>query len=160
VTNSTKIDDLEKIIDYEFNNQKILKKAQIRRAFLNENPAENNECMDPLATIGDAILDAVVVSRLYENGKCKKGELTECKNLQVKRERMRAFAKNHELYKFIQWGVGERKQQIDINSEKALDTVTEALIGAIYLDAQEKGLNGILEGRRILDRMNFFEFQV
>lgn len=148
--------DLENYIGYTFNDPKILKDARTRRAFLNENPSQNEECMDPLATLGDAVLDAVVVHWLYEKEKRTKGDLTECKNLQVKRKRTRAFAEQHKLNEYIQWGKGELKQKNWTTGDKALDTVTEALIGAVYLDAQKRGMNGMKVVKDMLERMAFF----
>ena len=148
--------ELEQLIGYTFHNKKILSEATTRRAFLNENPSQEEECMDPLATLGDAVLDAVAVYRLYGNGKRTKGALTECKSLQVKRKRTRAFAEQHHLHKYIQWGKGELKQKNWTTGDKALDTVTEALIGAVYLDAQKRGMNGMKVMNDLLERMGFF----
>jgi ribonuclease-3 len=148
--------DLEKLIEYTFHDPKILEDARTRRAFQNENPSQNEECMDPLATLGDAVLDTVAVYGLYEKGKQTKRELTECKSLQVKRKRTRAFADQHHLHKYIQWGQGELKQKHWTTGDKALDTVTEALIGAVYLDAQKRGMNGMKVVKDMLERMGFF----
>ena len=148
--------DLENYIEYTFDDPKILKDARTRRAFRNENPSPDEECMDPLATLGDAVLDAVVIYRLYERGKRSKGDLTECKSLQVKRKRTRAFAEQHKLNEYIQWGKGELKQKNWTSGDKALDTVTEALIGAVYLDAQKRGMNGMKVVKDMLERMGFF----
>jgi ribonuclease-3 len=149
--------DLETKIGYAFHDKTILADARIRRAFLNEHPERNDECMDPLATLGDAVLDTVVVYRLYEKRKRTKGDLTEYKNHQVKRKRTRAFAEKHHLNEFIQWGKGELQQKNWTKGDKALDTVAEALIGAVYIDAQKRGLNGMTIVREMLDRLEFFD---
>ena len=49
--------DLQNKIRYTFHYPEILKEAQTRRAFHNENP--ETEFMDPLATLGDAVLDTI-----------------------------------------------------------------------------------------------------
>jgi ribonuclease-3 len=148
--------DLEKLIEYKFLDPTILEEALTRRAFRNENPSPNEKCMDLLATLGDAVLDAVVICRLYENGNLTKGELTECKKLYVERKRTQAFAEDHKLSEYIQWGKGELMQKNWTQGNKALDTVTEALIGAVYLDAQRRGMNGMIVVEMILERMDFF----
>jgi hypothetical protein len=84
--------EFERFIEYTFRNKKILAEATTRRAFLNENPAQD-ECMDPLATLGDAVLDTIVVLQLYEEGERTKGALTQNKIDQVKRLKTQAFAK-------------------------------------------------------------------
>lgn len=155
-------DDFQKIIGYTFKDPEILKEAQTRRAFHNENPEA--EFMDALATLGDAILDAVVICRLYEKGEREKGKLTQKKELAVKREKTRKFAKDNNLGKYIQWGKGEAADETCKDSTRALDTVTEALIGAVYLDAEKnyrasekRGDNGMTAVREMLERMNFFD---
>ena len=149
------VDDLETFLDYSFQNPKIVEDARRRKAFLNENPAQNDECMDPLATLGDAVLDLVALTRLYERNERTKSGLTEFKNRQVKRKRTREFAERNHLHEYIQWGKGELKQN-QWDTEKALDTVTEALIGAMYLDVQQADLNGITVVRKFLEEKGFF----
>lgn len=112
--------------------------------------------MSPLATLGDAVLNAVIVHRLYEKGERDSGKLTDGKNEKGRRAKTRDFAAQHQLPQYIQWGKGEIKDEVDKNSEKALDTVTEALIGAIYLDAQKQGMNGIAVVQDILEKKKFF----
>jgi hypothetical protein len=149
--------ELENLIGYIFRNKKILAEATTRRAHLNENPSQDEVCMDPLATLGDAVLDTIVVFQLYEEGYRDKGKLTQNKIDQVKREKTQAFAKKLNLHEFVQWGKGERKQQHSMMSVKALDTVTEALIGAIFLDAQNSGENGLKIVQNFLEAKKFFE---
>lgn len=148
--------DLEKDIGYTFQNPTILEAARTRRAFRNENPSPDERCMDSLATLGDAVLGAVVVYRLYEDGTQTKGELTKRKISDIRRERTRAFAERHDLSKYVRWGKGEQKQKSQTESDKVLDTVTEALIGAVFLDAQKRRLNGMNVVVKMLERMNFF----
>jgi len=149
--------DLEILIGYKFNDPKILNEALTRKAFRNENPSVDEECMDPLATLGDAVLDTVVIYRLYERGKRTKSELTECKNLQVKRKRTRAFAEQYKLNEYIQWGKGELLQKNWTQGDKAFDTVTEAMIGAVFLDTQRQEQNGLTVVEKMLERLNFFQ---
>lgn len=156
MTEITPAQDLEKYIGYTFHDPAILEEARTRRAFRNENPKINEEYMDPLATLGDAVLDAVAVYQLYENGERTKQKLTDYKSLQVKRSRTRAFAENHHLHKYIQWGKGELLQKNWTQGDKALDTVTEALIGAVYLDAQRRGMNGMTVVVQMLERLKYF----
>jgi ribonuclease-3 len=155
-------DEFQKYIGYEFNDPDILKEAQTRRAFNNEKP--DAEYMDALATLGDAVLDTVVIFRLYENGEREKGKLTQKKELNVKREKTRKFAKDNNLGQYIHWGKGESADETCKDSARALDTVTEALIGAVYLDAEKQylaagksGEHGMCTVRKMLERMKFFD---
>jgi ribonuclease-3 len=148
-------DALEKLIKYDFHNKTILEEARRRRAFQNDRQS-SVDFMDPLATLGDAVLDLVAVYRLYEKGERAPGLLTEFKSRQVKRARTREFAAVHKFNEYILWGKGEIVQK-GYESETALDTVTEALIGAVFLDAQKNRENGIIIVREMLERMGFFD---
>jgi dsRNA-specific ribonuclease len=57
-------EDLQDFIDYVFHDKKILAEALRRRSYTNEHIEEKLECMDPLATLGDAVLDTIAVMRL------------------------------------------------------------------------------------------------
>jgi ribonuclease III len=149
--------DLQILIRYYFANQEILEKALTRRAYLSDLQVSLNENMDPLATLGDAVLDVIVIQQIYEQGENKKGEITKEKISKTRGERTQAFAKKHDLRNYIQWGKGEDKIEVSTKGAKALDTVTEALIGAVYLDSQNRGCNGIMVVKAMLDRMGFFE---
>jgi ribonuclease-3 len=151
------ITDLEKFLDYSFRKQKILEEARRRKAYTNEHSEERMECMDPLATLGDAVLDTIVVMKLYEEGYRSKGKITEKKIEQVKHERTRAFAENHDLGEYILWGKGEYEQMDTLRKGKAFDAVTEALIGAVFLDAEKRGMNGLKIVQEFLERKNFFK---
>jgi ribonuclease-3 len=149
-------DDLQQYIGYPFNDPDILDEALTRRAYQNENPKQK-KYMNALATLGDAILDAVVISRLYDQGERDQGKLTQKKVHAVKREKTRKFAKDHNLGDYIQWGKGEAADEICKDSVRALDTVTEALIGAVYLDAEKNGDNGMIVVRDMLEKLGFFD---
>ena len=149
--------DLQDLIKYYFASPDILEEALTRRASRSDLQLSLHENMDPLATLGDAVLDVVVVHRLYEKGIREKGKLTELKSNQTNREKTLAFAKKHQLQKYVHWGKGEDKNEVSTKGLKALDTVTEALIGAVYLDAHKRGCNGMIVVKEMLERMDFFD---
>jgi ribonuclease-3 len=148
--------ELQNLIKYYFTNQEILEKALTRRAYLSDLQAPFDENMDPLATLGDAVLDVIVIQQLYEQGENKKGKITEAKISQTRGEKTQAFTIDHNLKEYVHWGKGEDKNEVSTNGLKALDTVTEALIGAVYLDAQKRGCNGMIVVKEMLERMDFF----
>jgi ribonuclease III len=150
-------EDLQNVIGYAFHNKKILNDALTRRAFQNENPGRVKEFMDPLATLGDAVLDTIVVFKLFDEDDVKdKEKLTKDKIENVKREKICKFATNLQLEKYILWGKGEDQDKIWIKGSKAFDTITEAIIGAVYLDAQKNGKNGMAIVRDMLKKLEFF----
>jgi len=148
--------EFQETFGYNFNDPQLLEEALTRRAYQNENP-EIREFMDPLATLGDAILDAAVLLRLYETGIKDKGELTVKKSDLVSRSNTLRFAKTHNLEKYVRWGEGEGKDENCKNAPRTLDTITEALIGAIYLDIQRQQKDGISAVKEILEQKNFFK---
>ena len=105
-------EDLEKDIGYTFKDKTLLEDALTRQSYINDNHIARKDCMDPLATVGDAILGALVVYRLYEKGSRDKGTLTTDKIRGVNRNRTRAFAEKFRLQQYIRWGKGEEKNQI------------------------------------------------
>jgi len=148
--------ELQNYFGYTFSNPALLTDALTRTAYLNDRQVKDLEKMDPLATLGDAILNAVIVQRLYEKGRQTKKTLSKGKSDQGRRDRTRAFAEEHKLYRFILWGKGEEKQDAQ-SQKKPLDTITEALIGAIYLDAEGQRKSGMKTVREILEKKNFFK---
>jgi ribonuclease-3 len=148
--------DLEKKIGYRFQDRGMLDAALTRRAYVNEHP-DIKECMDPFATVGDAILDSVTTYRLFEGGIRDPGKLTIERSEEVKRSKTRKFAEELHLQKYVLWGEGEKKNEEWIKGDQALDTALEALIGAVFLDAQSHDGNGITVIRKMLERLGYFE---
>ena len=58
--------NLEDRIGYRFHDAVILESALASRASHAGNPAQTMACTVPLAAVGDAVIDAVVACRLYE----------------------------------------------------------------------------------------------
>ncbi len=88
--------------------------------------------------------------------KIKKGKLRSQKLVRPEGKNS-GFSRDHEFTDNVQWGKGEDKNEVQTKGPKALDTVTEALIGAVYLDAQKRGCNGMIVVREMLERMDFFD---
>lgn len=101
-----KAEKLQGAIKYKFRYPEILVEALTRRASANEKTEDKEKFMDPLATLGDAILDAIVVLRLYEKGNRSKGKITQEKIDQVGRKKTQAFAKKLNLQEYVDWGEG------------------------------------------------------
>jgi ribonuclease III len=151
------LEKLQNLIEYHFTDIGILEEALKRRAFINENPDSSEGGMDPLATLGDAVLDLAIVQHFYEADERDKGKITEIKISQVNRKNTRKFAEKHNLREYIFWGKGEEQDKIYDKGDKALDTVSEALLGAIYLDAQNSDKNGMKIVKEVLLKMGFFD---
>ncbi len=158
MTNAESIQKLEDLIGYQFKDKDVIEKARTRIAFLNDQQKKDEEkSMGPLATVGDAVLSCVVACKLYNEKTRTKQKITELRSKEVRRERTKAFAENNHLGEFVNWGKGEKQEDVGAKGKKAYDAVTEALIGAVFLDAQNRGLNGIKKVEKMLDKLNFFE---
>lgn len=158
MTETKSILELETLIGYTFKEKDIVEKARTRLAFLNDQrKCDEKNSMDPLATLGDAVLSCVVAFKLYNEKNLTKQKITELRSETVRRGRTRAFAEKNHLGDFVLWGKGEKQDNVAAKGSKAYDTVTEALIGAVFLDAEEKRLNGIKEVEKVLERLKFFD---
>jgi ribonuclease-3 len=149
--------NLQDQIGYTFRDETLLEDALTRQSYINDNHIARKDCMDPLATVGDAILGVLVVYRLYENGSRDKGTLTTDKIRGVNRDKTRAFAEKFRLQQYIRWGKGEEKNKIWLQGPQAFDTAFEALIGAVFLDAKRNGSDGLAVVDQVLDRIHFFK---
>ncbi len=159
MTKAESIQKLEDLIGYPFEDKDVIEKALTRIAFLNDQQkkAEENS-MGPLATVGDAVLSCVVAYKMYSDEKNRtKQKISELRSKNVRRERNKVFAEKNQLGQFVNWGKGEEKLDVKAKGTTAYDAVTEALIGAVFLDAQNKGLNGIEEVEKMLNKLNFFK---
>jgi len=158
MTEAKSIAELESLIHYKFKENDVIEKARTRLAFLNDQKkCDENNSMGPIATLGDAVLSCVVAYKLYNENNQTKQKITELRSEHVRRERTKACAEKNNLGEFVFWGKGEKHENVAAKGTKAYDTVTEALIGAVFLDAQNQGLNGIEIVGNMLDYLNFFD---
>jgi ribonuclease-3 len=129
-----KMKELEKSIGYRFADEGLLRRALTRRSYANENDLPENDHMDALATLGDAVLDLLVISRLIERGGYDKGAISTEKMDIVNMTRLRRHAEDLRLEEFVRWGKGEDAGHV-WTSGRVLAECLESLVGALYLDA-------------------------
>ena len=151
--NDDRFQKLEEVINYNFNDKDLLKKALTHKTFAFEShqPLEFNERLEFL---GDSVLNFVVAEQLYRSNKYfSEGELTRRRASIVNNEFLADRAQFLGLGDFLFLGKGEVKQNGSSNRTN-LANALEALIGAVYLDT------GIENVRRfILDHLFPEEFQ-
>jgi ribonuclease-3 len=131
--------------------------AIISNAFLNEK-IEFEELRkipaDPsLETIGDFVLDFVIIDHFAREGKYTAKEIDDFRQFYGSNDALHAFARNVlNLHTFIVWGPDEWKRSIwDVPGTRILADRFEMLIAVIYL---EKGIEAVKE---FLERYRFFE---
>jgi len=150
------IEELQNLIGYDFSNPNLLETARTRRKYCEEITKSNiDENMNPLATVGDAVLDTIVLTRLYNEGRRKVGSLTDEKKRIIDKSRTFALAKEHNYHEFVRWGIGEERDTIWMTKPRTFDTCIEALVGAVYMDATNNKRNGIKSAELVLDRLGF-----
>ena len=148
------LEELQVLLGYRFHDLELLVTALRHRPAVSENFFKNPNLMEPLATLGETILGAVIADKLYEEGNREKGTLTIEMVRKSKHARSRKFAEKIQLRKYIQWENEEGENWARSNS--ALDTVFEALTGAVFTDAKRSRMNGMEIVRDMLERSGFF----
>ena len=123
------LEQLQAIIHYQFNDQKLLETALIHRSCSKHN---NNETLEFL---GDSVLGLVISSHLFRRlADATEGELSRIRASLVKEEAGAMVARDICLGDYLQLGGGELKSG-GYRRASILSDALEALIGAIYLDA-------------------------
>lgn len=152
---------VEKVLNYKFKDQQILKNALTHSSYVNErSKLENNERLEFL---GDAVLELVISFYLYRNhADSTEGDLTKLRAKIVCTESLAMVSDELNLGKFVFMGKGEENTG-GRTRKSILANSFEALIGAIYIDGgiQEaekfilsklkNNINDAIKGRLIFD---------
>ena len=119
---------LEKAIDYKFRDETLLDIALTHRSI----GQGNNERLEYL---GDAALGFVIADAIFHKfPQATEGELTRLRASLVKGETLAMLGRELNLGDYIKLGPGERKSG-GWRRESILANTLEAIIGAVYLDA-------------------------
>ena len=123
--------EIEKSIQYCFQDKNLLKKALTHTSYAYENKLESNE---KLEFLGDSILEFISSKYLYENyPNLKEGEMTKVRATVVCEKSLYEIAKLHNFSDFLYLGKSEKKTGGQNRPAILADSV-EAVIAAIYLD--------------------------
>jgi len=143
--------DLEKKINFSFQSKKLLEKAFTHRSYLNEVKEKNLFSNERLEFLGDAVLEFLTSSFLYQQFPQKKeGQLTNLRSSIVCTKTLSQMAIRLNLGQYLRLSKGEEKEGGRKNPSLLADTF-EALLGAIYLD------QGINQANVFLEK-NFFPY--
>ena len=136
---------LEKLIQYEFNEISWLSKAMeaIRVEVPGEGANHKEYTNEGLATVGDAILKFVIADKLYREGKKEKGVITSEKSKIENNECMYKLANEMIIdgKRIIDFAYNDKHFYIDdcLDHEKVANSnhspYVEAIIGAVYYDS-------------------------
>ena len=142
-------DELEEIIGYRFKDPDLLIRALTRLAYSLENDLPEGFHMDALATLGDAVIDVIVLESLMKSGLYNKGELSVAKSDIVNMTRLRKAAESIGLFRYVHWGKGELTGHI-WTSGRVMAELCESVAGAVYLDGGIGAVDKILREKRII----------
>ena len=138
---SRKLEELEAIIGYEFKNKELLRTALTHSSYANELKARKKsaECNERLEFLGDSVLSIIVSEYLFERyASSPEGELTKFRAAVVQSGALAAYARRISLGEFLYLGVGEEKND-GRERQSNLENAFEALLAAIYIDADTEG---------------------
>ncbi|MFI5444752.1 ribonuclease III [Polaromonas sp. UC242_47] len=119
---------LQKRLDHEFSNPRLLQQALTHRSF----SADHNERVEFL---GDSVLNLAVAGLLYERlSALPEGDLSRVRANLVKQDTLHLLAVQLGLPQMLRLGEGEAKSGGQKRPSILADAL-EAVIGAVYLDA-------------------------
>ncbi len=134
---------VEERIGYTFRDRSLLERALTRLAYTLEAGLPPDAHMDALATLGDAVINVVVVEAVVAGGAHDKGAISTRKMNLVNMTRLRGLAEDLDLGDYVRWGKGEAAQAV-WTSGRVLAECLEALVGAVYLDGGMDAAAGML----------------
>ena len=127
------ISELQDFLDIQFNNMSLLVTALTHSSYASEN-LEVHSDNERLEFLGDAVLDAVVSSLLFNKYQdIEEGDLTILRSKIVNGNTLAESAKRFGLGEYLLLGRGEDKNEGRAKTS-ILSSALEALLGAIFID--------------------------
>lgn len=129
-----KVRTVESILEYEFNDKSLAFRALTHRTFVSDHKHDLPGLKDqlPMATLGDALLRAVLTEALYKSGDLGEDEISIERVDRERNDYLRIVGKKLEMGDVLIAGRGGTKDGVAEGA--ALPHIIEALIAAIYLD--------------------------
>lgn len=125
-------DDLQQILGYKFQNQKLLEEAMTHPSMSNGRPPLPN--YQRLEFLGDSVLSVCVAEILFLHFPDEKeGVLSKKKSLLISTDVLSKIGKDMGIGKFIVMSRGEEIGD-GRNNPKNIENVMEAILGAMYID--------------------------
>ena len=134
---------LEKAIGYTFNNKDLVKEALTHSSYAHEMRAKRVEvpCNERLEFLGDSVLSIVTSEYLFDRySDLPEGDLTHMRAALVQSQSLASYAREIGLGDYLYLGRGEEKNR---DQQSILEDAFEALLAAIYLDAERDGLDRV-----------------
>lgn len=129
-----RIDEIQQIIGYTFNNLELLYRAMTHSSYANDKKMDKLKCNERLEFLGDAVLELISSEFLYDNfDKKPEGELTKLRASLVSEQPLANVARSIGLGDYILLSKGEENTG-GRERDSIISDAVEALLGAIYLD--------------------------
>lgn len=141
------MNQLEKRINYSFNNKKLLETALTHSSYAREHDKSYEFNNERLEFIGDAYLDAVIGQKLFDIMQTvEEGVLSKTRAAVVCEESLADVARQLELGRYIMLGKGEELSH-GADKDSILADTLEAVFGAIIIDSSFD------EGKKVINRL-------
>ncbi len=145
--------ELEKQLNYHFQNRTLLLTALSHSSYANENKGEGLMSNERLEFLGDSVLGQVVASHLYLSfPQMPEGQMTRLRAELVCEQSLHSVALTLNLGDHIRLGKGEEHTG-GRQRESILADAVEAIIAAMYLDGGLPVAKGFID-RYILSQLN------
>ena len=144
------IREIEKKIDYEFEDKSLLRQAFTRNSYCNEQNARGGAAIqsnEVLEFFGDGILSAAIITFMirdcaerYENGirtRLDEGAFTNIKSKLSDKKNLSKCMMSLGIQKYLLMGEGDEKLGIE-NEPSVLEDLFESVIAAVYIDSGMK----------------------
>ena len=128
------MESFEKLINYSFNNRKLIKQALTHSSFSNERRYDKLQNNERLEFLGDAVLELVSSEYIFAAHKeMQEGDLTRLRASMVCEPTLALCAREMNLGEYLLLGKGEAATG-GRERDSILSDALEAVIGAIFLD--------------------------
>ena len=142
--NELQIKELQKKINYNFKNPKILRKSLTHSSYANENLKDNAASNERLEFLGDSLLGMTVALLIYDvKPELSEGQMTKLRAALVCEKSLVTIANELNLGKYLLLGRGEENGGGRCRPS-ILSDAFEALIAAIYLDGGQEPVTHLI----------------
>lgn len=146
--------DLLKTLNIKYTNLAIYEQALTHPSFNGEANSKHND-YEKLEFMGDAVLGYVTADLVYKNRpEMAEGDLTKLRSALVSTKPLAAYARSVKLDQYVRIGHSISAEQVK-QSDKILENVLEALIGAIYLDVNLQAAYRLIKSLLYKDILSF-----
>ncbi|HPP78749.1 ribonuclease III domain-containing protein, partial [Methanospirillum sp.] len=105
-------EQLERVTGYTFRDKSLLLRALTRLAYCKEQGLSEDSHLDALATLGDAVIELLILTRLVKGGEHDKGAVSLKKMDLVNMSVLRDAARAIHLEQYVRWGKGEARMHV------------------------------------------------